>query len=422
MGNWRGRQSRNYKRDAQRSHYAELPPPIPTSGYWQNSVPSWEKKFCTSVGSIPWRKVVDTKKFMHYYSNVLSWNDSAGEEAFCNAKQRFWADINGLSCDISLPDRDIYIDEIDWNPYIDPELILDLDREYVSPDDVEMGTRKKTKSFSGCVSEGYNRDSENGANPWECNYIEGSGALKDQDGGWGKWDNFISESKDLHSDNQPREQSHTRGTGTMKDNPWVCANQSKDFNNGNNPWESGGQDGVKDKGWNDFSGDSRGLKHWGNNIIESRNLYSSNSNSWGHGCQGSVLVKNKRWGDFSGDSWGLKGWGNNISEFRNVCNSSNPWECDIPNNGGSKDSGWKVHGENCDGWNKWESNHINDPKNLESRRTGGWGAWNGGCRKREGSHQYMQRYKSSRFQGDDQQAGNGWRKARANKRVTFSFE
>ncbi|KAF8395767.1 hypothetical protein HHK36_019718 [Tetracentron sinense] len=41
--------------------------------------------------------------------NVPSWekNVSLGEEAFNNAKRRFWAEINGLPYDVSLPDPDI---------------------------------------------------------------------------------------------------------------------------------------------------------------------------------------------------------------------------------------------------------------------------------------------------------------------------
>ncbi|KAK9289436.1 hypothetical protein L1049_007591 [Liquidambar formosana] len=67
-------------------------------------------------------------------TTVVKWNDSAGEEAFHNAKNRFWAKINGLPCDLPFPDPDIYIDEIDWNPNIDPELVLDLEREPIDPD------------------------------------------------------------------------------------------------------------------------------------------------------------------------------------------------------------------------------------------------------------------------------------------------
>lgn len=65
------------------------------------------------------------KKFIHLYENVLNWNDSAGRDAFSDAKRRFWAEINGLPCDISLPDPDLYIDSIDWDSRIDPEQLLD---------------------------------------------------------------------------------------------------------------------------------------------------------------------------------------------------------------------------------------------------------------------------------------------------------
>lgn len=92
-------------------------------------MPSWEKRFVAIVGSIPWRSVVETKKYMYLHNNVMEWDDSACKEAFDNAKNRFWAEINGLPCNIGLPDPDMYIDDIDWNSTIDPELILDLKRE-----------------------------------------------------------------------------------------------------------------------------------------------------------------------------------------------------------------------------------------------------------------------------------------------------
>nr|XP_027186958.1 uncharacterized protein LOC105851370 [Cicer arietinum] len=81
-------------------------------------------------------KLVETK-YMYLYDNVVNWNDSASEEAFDNAKSRFWSEINGLPCDIPLPDPDIYIDDIDWSSTIDPELILDLERDAIVPSDKE---------------------------------------------------------------------------------------------------------------------------------------------------------------------------------------------------------------------------------------------------------------------------------------------
>ncbi|WJX78328.1 hypothetical protein P8452_61564 [Trifolium repens] len=92
-------------------------------------VPKWEMKFCYSVGSVQWKKVIDCKKYMFMYPNVLKWNDSAVKEAFDNAKNRFWAELNGFPCNIPLPDPNIYIDDVDWNAPVDNELYLDLDKE-----------------------------------------------------------------------------------------------------------------------------------------------------------------------------------------------------------------------------------------------------------------------------------------------------
>ncbi|KAJ7976705.1 Bifunctional endo-1,4-beta-xylanase [Quillaja saponaria] len=107
-------------------------PPLDNS---QTSVPSWEKKFCSSVGLIPWHKILETKKFMYLYENVVKWDDSAGREAFENAKSRYWADINGRRSNIPLPDPNMYTDDIDWDSNVDPELLLDLEKETGTPKD-----------------------------------------------------------------------------------------------------------------------------------------------------------------------------------------------------------------------------------------------------------------------------------------------
>ncbi|XP_048138920.1 uncharacterized protein LOC115737650 isoform X2 [Rhodamnia argentea] len=97
-------------------------------GSWQPAVPSWEKQFCQSVGSVPWRRLLEAKKYLHIHDKVVKWNDSAVEEAFHNAKDRYWEEINGLPCSISSPDPNIHIDEVDWESKVDPELLLDLER------------------------------------------------------------------------------------------------------------------------------------------------------------------------------------------------------------------------------------------------------------------------------------------------------
>lgn len=65
---------------------------------------------------------------------VLEWDDSAGEEAFYNAKARYWAKTNNLPCSIPSPKSDTYIEEVDWNSEIDIELLKDLDKCCLSSD------------------------------------------------------------------------------------------------------------------------------------------------------------------------------------------------------------------------------------------------------------------------------------------------
>lgn len=70
---------------------------------------------------------------MSLYKIVQEWDDSGGLEAFQNAKFRYWAKINNRQCDIPLPDPDLYIDEVDYNAVIDPEVVVDLFDEAQQP-------------------------------------------------------------------------------------------------------------------------------------------------------------------------------------------------------------------------------------------------------------------------------------------------
>ncbi|TKW17271.1 hypothetical protein SEVIR_5G355100v4 [Setaria viridis] len=92
------------------------------------SVPLWEKKFCTDACAIPWGKLCETKKLMSLYTNVVDWEDSAALEAFNDAKARFCAVYHGQHCDIPLPDPDMFIDIVNPDEYVDPELVADLEK------------------------------------------------------------------------------------------------------------------------------------------------------------------------------------------------------------------------------------------------------------------------------------------------------
>jgi len=264
------------------------------SDTWQLSVPPWEKKFCTLIGSVPWRKLLETKKCMYLYDNVVQWNDSAGEEAFHNAKNRFWAEINGLPCDILLPDPDTYIDEVDWNSTIDPELLLDLEREPKSHSD---GDKDENVVILG--------DSLPLNQSVPCT-------------GWGDAEEDLRKTTDI-------------------------------------PWNPG-------YGYCDHNVD--------------------NANSWehNHGQSNRAMVDNG-WENDQNDSWG---W--------------NQWES---------------------GCNEWENN--NNVSNNMDAGGGYWGMWDDNGRKIEGSDQYMSRYKTSRFHGNDYQMAHGWRNGRG-RGVNVAYE
>ncbi|KAI3415204.1 uncharacterized protein J3R85_015385 [Psidium guajava] len=125
MDSWRGQKGYNHHQGTQWNRLFRRKPP---TGNWRPAVPSWEREFCRLVGSVPWRKLVEAKRYIHLYDKVLKWNDSAAEEAFRNAKERFLAEINGTPCSIALPDPNLHIDEVDWASEVDPELLRDLDR------------------------------------------------------------------------------------------------------------------------------------------------------------------------------------------------------------------------------------------------------------------------------------------------------
>jgi len=100
-------------------------------------VPLWEKKFCAKVGLVPWQRLIEGKRFMFLHQKVINWDDSAVKEAFDNAKNRFWAEINSFPCDIPLPDPNIHIDDVDSTASVDPELYLDVENEAVASDNME---------------------------------------------------------------------------------------------------------------------------------------------------------------------------------------------------------------------------------------------------------------------------------------------
>ena len=308
------------------------------SDNWQLSVPSWEKKFCTSIGLVPWRKLLETKKCMYLYDNVVQWNDSAGEEAFHNAKSRFWAEINGLPCDISLPDPDIYIDEVDWNSMIDAELLLDLERE---PEVLTDGDKdEKVLILGDSIPLNQSVPCTGWGDKDEKVVIPGDSILLNQSvpcTGWGDKDENVV----IPVDSLPLNQSvPCTGWGDAEED----LKTSTDL-----PWHPG-------YGYCDHNVD--------------------NANSWEQSqCQSHLAMEDN-------------GRGNDQNQWKNGCN-------------------------------EWENNY-NVSNNVGSGN-GYWGMWDDNSRKKEGSDQYMSRYKTSRFHGNEYQMAHGWRNGRG-RRVNVAYE
>ncbi|XP_010922225.1 uncharacterized protein [Elaeis guineensis] len=144
-GSWNGGQSYRYKEGGSKGTKSWRPLHAPGSEIL--SVPLWEKKFCTCVGAIPWKRFCENKKFMGMYKNVIQWDDSAALEAFQNAKARFFAEYNGFHCNIPPPDPNLYIDEVDQDAIVDPDLVADLDKPPPASIDVDNTATNGWDSF-----------------------------------------------------------------------------------------------------------------------------------------------------------------------------------------------------------------------------------------------------------------------------------
>ncbi|OWM78923.1 TBC1 domain family member 5 homolog A [Punica granatum] len=268
----------------QRARSFNRKPPL---GSRQPSVPSWEKQFCRSVGSVPWKKLLETKRVMYLYDNVVKWNDSAGEEAFCNAKKRFYAEINGLPCDISLPDPDKYIDKIDWNTDVDPRLLLELECGRVGNMDEEdrsgeviFGDVLLNQTF-GCTGWGDTEEAFQKIANKLCPAPEFRNADLNTDGMKNSWEQCSPPS------NIPDKASGW--DNHWNDNRWNDNSWNDDHWNNNN--------------WND--------NHWNDNYWNSNdwNNDEGNDNHW-NDCKWNNWNSNHRQVGNAGDQEGMWDWNN----------------------------------------------------------------------------------------------------------------
>ncbi|KAF6160150.1 hypothetical protein GIB67_016586 [Kingdonia uniflora] len=367
MADWRENRGYNYNQTSIRSYRAK--PPIGN----QPTVPNWEKKFCAKSG-MPWGRLLDAQDGMSYYKGVMEWNDLEAEEAFYKAKSRYWAEINRLGSDISLPDPDIYIDNVDWNAKVDPELVLELDK-------VEEYVDSQERTYDNVV-----------ILPIELRSVDYQ--LKNPSG-WGDDEKVIPTGwGDIEEKVIPTGWGEIEDNTNFEKKPIEAANMSFERNANENPWE------VGNTGWNA----GMGVKNWDHSAEKSWNCSKDNPRE-GLYVDGSAAVETDAWG-YSGDK---------------SC-----WNKDNPSKGISVEGIAAVDGWGHSGNKSWDTNRSNTNDFRSSNwnsvgNSGGWGSWNENHRKRENSGQYMSRYKTSRFQGDEYHNNMNWNDYRGRKRVSFAY-
>ncbi|XP_060168929.1 uncharacterized protein LOC132599644 [Lycium barbarum] len=95
---------------------------------WTSAIPAWEKEFCLKIGSFTWDNFLNCKNYTYHFENILNWNDLAAEEAFQHPKNRFYVEFHNFPfVETFKLDPNLYIEEIDWNSEIDPELLEELE-------------------------------------------------------------------------------------------------------------------------------------------------------------------------------------------------------------------------------------------------------------------------------------------------------
>ncbi|KAG6408549.1 hypothetical protein SASPL_131562 [Salvia splendens] len=202
----------------------------------------------------------------------------------------------------------MYIDEIDWNPYIDRELMEDLDLQVFCPDEAEkIGKLDTINEEVECAQTQHDKKQYTSDNPWERDQLLGTENLK-QENGWDRWDDTLN----LRNDD-PWEQSCRKLVGSSKDNTWGIRSESWEWPQGLDKTQSSSfADCGRGKSWN-CNEKTMAVREdgWGQGRRE------NNSWSWGPGNNNSTRVtlfetnncigsKETGWRDNRNVSWGVR--------------------------------------------------------------------------------------------------------------------
>ncbi|CAN6904024.1 unnamed protein product [Brassica oleracea] len=409
MGKWNNRSRFNRRRSPSR-WYSERPS---SSGYGEDDgIPVWEKRFCEVIGSVPWPKVVEATNFKSWYTgNVITWDDSACQETFHNEKKRFWSHVNGVHCDISLPDPDLYVSDVDWDTTVDPELISDLEGAYFTPpdDEVKSGLKRgrRDRSWSGCSNLVPIEEARMLKIPWEC-----SEEVHDVDGLVKKGNDWnVAESSSDHPNDRTRPWEAKPSFGNEKANDtmsgdclwkeieWKTEDKGNDrWGQGNDGWDTSGQQNKKAKG-------SESVPAREDEMLD---------NPWEAklSCR-KETAEDTTWGGWSGKGWDDRGGGSDgwekrdleMNEWRRTkCSqdyreprSYNPWKAGF----GPGNTARREYGPNAGGWQTRRVSETNRREWDVKRSSDGWGRRN---RERDESYGYNSNYRNSRPIRDDYQS------------------
>ncbi|KAJ0253571.1 Oxidoreductase/transition metal ion-binding protein [Hirschfeldia incana] len=401
MGKWNNRSRFNRRRSPSR-WYSERPSSSSShSGYGEDDgIPVWEKRFCEVIGSVPWRKVVEATAFKSWYTgNVITWDDSACQETFHNEKKRFWSRVNGFQCDISLPDPDLYVSEVDWDTTLDPELIRELEGAYYAPpDEAKTGLKRgrRDRSWSGCSNLVPIEETQWEGSGWNAAESSSRDHLNDRTRTW--------EAKPSFGDEKGNDavSGDCLTTEGWKEFEWGTKDRGNDrWGEGNDGWEQN----KKAKGSESVPAEE---DPWEAKV--SYRKETAEDTTWG-GCSG------KEWDDDRG--WGSDGWGKRdsvnqvmeVKEWRGTRYSQNyrepksysPWKADyVPENTARRE-----YGANRGGW---QTSRVSESNRREWGVKGSSDGWGRRNRERDVTCGYNSNYRNSRPVRDDYQ----------NRKVNFS--
>ncbi|KAK9065702.1 hypothetical protein SSX86_015103 [Deinandra increscens subsp. villosa] len=246
---------------------------------WHQNVPYWEKKFVSSVGSIPWKRFLEAKEFTYLYDNIIKWDDCAGEEAFHIAKDRFYAEFHGLPCDVDLHNPDLYIDKIDWNAQMDYNLIKDFDSEPIAPDDANQ--HEPVVIFEDVLPDPYKDYSPYGWGDSDDKMKKSWGISDDMKGDQNgiNWDDYIDNGRIIwdgcdvggghdwliwnENDNKAGDQSWNTNTCDNDNNFYACSNVNNKRYMSNKTWKFHGNNNQRrsNGNWRKSKGQSYESQH-----------------------------------------------------------------------------------------------------------------------------------------------------------------